>query len=126
MLRYSKAEDVKVLMEDLISSLGLFYMDKDRIFCLRSKGSKTRDVAARIHPFPKIYQNALDMKPFYIIEVISEVFDSLPEDDKEKTMIHELLHIPKNFSGGLVSHTNGFESRVEAYHRFYKARRASF
>jgi predicted metallopeptidase len=122
MLRYSKADDVKVLVDDLISSLGLFHINKERVFCLRSKGSKTRNVAARIHPFPKVYQSALDMKPFYVIEVISEVFDNLSEVDKEKTMIHELLHIPKSFSGGLVSHTSSFESRVEAYHRFFRSR----
>lgn len=121
MPRYFIADDVKTMVDRLIGSLGLFYVDKGRIFCLRSKGSKARGVAARIHPFPKVYQSALGMKPVYIIEVISEVFDGLTPAEKERTLIHELLHIPKSFSGGLVSHSSNFESRVEAYHKFYRA-----
>lgn len=47
---------------------------------------------------------ALDISPQYIIEVITQRFDKLPEEEKERTLIHELMHIPKTFSGALVSH----------------------
>jgi predicted metallopeptidase len=52
----------------------------------------------------RIWQEALRRPPAYIIEVISENYDPLPEEEKEKTLIHELLHIPKGFSGGFRPH----------------------
>ena len=47
---------------------------------------------------------ALEIQPQYIIEVIAEKFDKLTEENKERTLIHELMHIPKTFSGALVAH----------------------
>jgi len=120
---YAKAEDIKAMVDSIIESLELFHIDKSRIFCLRSKGSRTRGTLARIHSFPKVYQVALGLKPVYIIEIISENFDGLSKDAKEKVLIHELLHIPKGFSGGVAYHRRGFESTVELFHRTYKSRR---
>jgi predicted metallopeptidase len=61
------------------------------------------------------------MKPLYIIEVISENYDKIDENEKENILIHELLHIPKRFSGGLSHHRDDFESQVKFYHRIYKS-----
>jgi predicted metallopeptidase len=75
----------------------------ERLVCFRSRGSKSRAIA-RIWSLPKLWQRALNVEAHYIIEVVSERYDKLSEDEKDKTMIHELLHIPKNFSGAVVSH----------------------
>jgi predicted metallopeptidase len=122
---YLNAEDIKVLVDDLVDILGLFYLDKSRIFCTRSTGAKTRSILARIHPLPSIYQTTLGLKPAYVIEAVSENFDRLTRERKTKVMIHELLHIPRNFSGNLKPHLKGFESRVDMYYKVYVNRRGS-
>jgi len=119
---YNVAGDIKTTVDCIIESLELFHIDKSRVFCLRSKGTNTSGTLARIHSFPKIYQVALGMKPIYIIELISEKYDRLSESEKEKILIHELLHIPKGFSGGLTCHRKGFEKTVELLHRTYKSK----
>ena len=53
---------------------------------------------------PKIFQRALNIQPAYVIEVLSKYYDKLNEDERKKVLIHELLHIPKNFSGSLLPH----------------------
>ncbi|MDI6904608.1 MAG: putative metallopeptidase [Candidatus Bathyarchaeia archaeon] len=80
---------------------------------------------ARIHGLGKIWQEALRKPPTYVIEVISERYDKLSEKDKEKTLIHELLHIPKGFSGGFRPH-RGYISkeRIEKLHRLLLKRRS--
>ncbi|PIZ97784.1 MAG: metallopeptidase, partial [Candidatus Levybacteria bacterium CG_4_10_14_0_2_um_filter_35_8] len=74
-----------------------------RIFCYRTQGSKSR-AYARIWAFPKIFQQALGIEPAYVIEVLAKYYDKLNEDQKTHVLIHELLHIPKNFSGSLLPH----------------------
>lgn len=64
------------------------------------------------------------MPASYVIEVISERYDKLSQDDKEKTIIHELLHIPNGFSGGFRPHKGYIDHEiVENLHRTYKQRK---
>ena len=44
------------------------------------------------------------MEPHYCIEFLTEEFDKMNEDDQLRIIIHELMHIPKTFSGALVPH----------------------
>lgn len=103
-IKYYEASDVKKSVDEIAASLDFFHVVPQFVFCVRSKGSKSRRTIARIHGLGKIWQIALNLPPSYVIEVISERFDKLSEEDQEKTLIHELLHIPHGFSGGFRPH----------------------
>ena len=124
-IKYFRASDVKKRVNEIAEALELFHVVPQFVYCVRSKGSKSRRTVARIHGLGKIWQEALNLPPSYVIEVISERFDNLSEEEKEKTLIHELLHIPSGFSGGFRPH-KGFVDRetVEKLHK--KLRAAKF
>jgi len=102
-MKFEDAPDINVKMKEIVSRLEYIHIDTDRIVCFRSSGSKSM-AQARIYAMPKVWQKALGIKPHYVIEVLSENFDCLEEEEQWKTVLHELLHIPKNFSGALLSH----------------------
>jgi len=101
---YQSAPDIKNRAFVLIERLHLDHLLGERLFFYRSTGSKAR-AYARTWGLPKIWQNALDIEPAYIIEVISKYFDKLPVREQDKVLLHEISHIPKNFSGALLPHT---------------------
>jgi predicted metallopeptidase len=124
-LKYVEAPDVKRLVNEVVDSLDLFHVVPQFVYCYRSKGSKSKRTVARIHGLGKIWQEALLKPPAYVIEVISERYDSLSEEEKEKTIIHELLHIPKGFSGGFRPHKGYInKKRVEKLHRILAEKRS--
>lgn len=108
-LQWQEAEDVKSDIEDIVKTLGMDYIRLDRVFCYRTEGSKAR-AHARTWMMPKIFQQALGIEPAYVIEVISRFYDDRSEDFKKEVLIHELLHIPKNFSGVLAPHRRNGKS----------------
>ncbi len=97
------APDVKKKVERLVSGENYFWLKSSKIVCFRSYNSKTR-ATARIWGLSKIWQMALREEPKYIIEVIGERFDKLSLRDQNRVLIHELAHIPMNFSGALLPH----------------------
>ena len=101
---YEEAPDVRSRALKLIKDLQLDYLQTDRLFFYRSSGSKAR-AYARAWGLPKLWQNALRVEPAYIIEVLSNHFDKLSPREQDKVILHELTHIPRNFSGALVPHT---------------------
>jgi len=123
-IRYVEAPDVKELVDEIADKLGFFHVVPQFVYCYRSYGSRSEQVIARIHGLGKIWQEALRKPPTYVIEVISERYDKMSKEDKEKTLIHELLHIPKGFSGGFRPH-KGYISkkRIEKLHRLLMERR---
>lgn len=120
-------EEAKEVKEDLIKILEVLdfgHVDHSRIYCFRTWGSKSR-AYARIWSFPKIFQTALGIKPAYVIEVLSKYYDKLDSDDQKKVLIHELLHIPKNFSGSLLPHrgvSRHIESQARKLFKEYKTK----
>jgi len=111
-IRYVEAPDVKKLADEIIDKLSLFHVVPQFIFCFRSTGSKSRRTVARIHGLGKIWQEALNLPSSYTIEVISERYDRLSQKDKEKTIIHELLHVPEAFAGGFRPHRGYIDERI--------------
>ncbi len=101
---WQEAPDIKARVLRLMESLELDYLLGERLFFYRSVGSKSR-AYARTWGLPKLWQNALNVEPAYIIEVISSYFDKLSPKDQDKVLLHEIGHIPKNFSGALLPHT---------------------
>ena len=102
-MQWTKAPEIKQDLERILQTIDFPYIDLNKITCYRTIGSTSRSYA-RIWSFPKIFQDALDLQPHYVIEVLSKYYDRLDHDEQIKVLIHELLHIPKNFSGALLPH----------------------
>jgi predicted metallopeptidase len=121
-LDWDEAREVKIDIEEILGILDFAHINPSRIFCFRTSGSKSR-AYARIWAMPKIFQRALNIQPAYVIEVLSKYYDKLDTDSKKKVLIHELLHIPRNFSGALLPHrTRGrhLQSEVNKLFKEYK------
>jgi len=110
-ISYSEAPDVKDLVVRIVAQLAFHYVNVNGIHCYRSINSKSKRTVARIHNLSKVWQRALDKPANYLIEVISERYDKLSQEEKEKVVIHELLHIPKGFGGGFRPHKGYITSR---------------
>ena len=104
MIQYHVAEDIDYRVKEILRKLKMTHIDGTRLICLRSKGSGSRRVIARCHGLPRIMQLALNEKPHYVIEILSERFDRLSREDQTKVLIHEILHIPHCFGGGFRAH----------------------
>ena len=111
-IEYAEAADVKELADEIVECLDFFHVVPQFVFCFRSKGSVSERVIARIHGLGKIWQDALNLPPSYVIEVIAERYDRLSVEDKEKTIIHELLHIPHGFAGGFRPHKGYIDRQI--------------
>jgi predicted metallopeptidase len=109
--QYEVAPDVQAMMEEMVRLLpdDFAHVDVRRVVCYRSRGSTAR-IYARIWSLPGIWQAALGVEAHYVIEVV-ERFDRESLEEREKTILHELLHIPKTFSGALVPH-NCFGKKI--------------
>ena len=103
---FKKAPDVRKRLKEILKKIEMSYVKFEQIAAIRSYGSKSRAIA-RIWAFPTIWQEALGIKPHYVIEVLSEKFDRQNPEQQTKTLIHELLHIPSTFSGALRPHRTG-------------------
>ncbi len=102
-MNYKVAPEIKKHIVRLVDSLNLSHIDTRRVHCIRSFDAKTR-AYARIWGMSRLFKEVAGLQPHYIIEVNAKKFDKLPPRQQIKTLIHELLHIPKTFSGALLSH----------------------
>jgi predicted metallopeptidase len=123
MISYDLDFETKRAFMEIITGLRMTHIDPERVVCVRSRDSKSRKVLARCHVLPRIMQKALDMKAHYVIELVSEKYDKLDEEEKTKTLIHELLHIPKAFGGGFRYHDYVSKRTVERLYEKLKESR---
>ncbi len=102
-MRYEFAPDIQREAER-ISRLLFPHVKMERVKCFRSYGTSSRRTIARCHALGKLMQKAIGIKAVYALEFLSERFDKLSSEDQIKTIIHELMHIPKTFGGGFKHH----------------------
>jgi len=117
-MKYVFDEELQKIAEE-ISDFLFPHVRKNRIKCYRSSGTSTRRTIARCHALGKLMQTAMGVEPFYALEFLVERFDKLSSEEKIKTIIHELMHIPKTFGGGFKHHDHVTEKNVEMMYRTY-------
>jgi predicted metallopeptidase len=110
---YSFDPELESLVRDVVHTLRdyFFYIDVERVRVVVCRNCRSRALA-RIHYLPTVWRLVLGLKPMYVIEVIEGNFNSLTYEEKVRVVIHELLHIPKGFSGGLRPHGRYVSSYV--------------
>jgi len=119
---YGDAPDVKERCEKIVSALDMNHVDLSRVAFMRSKGTSTRNTVARCHGLSRVMQIGMNIKAFYVIEVITELFDRLDHEEQTKVLIHELMHIPRNFGGGFRHHDYVCRKEVDKMYRIFKER----
>ncbi|MFC1686011.1 putative metallopeptidase [Nanoarchaeota archaeon] len=122
MIKYFPAPDVERKMKDIVPKIGMSYIDPAQVSCIRSRGSTSRRTIARCHGMAKVLQIGMRRGAHYVIEVISEEFDKLSQEEQTKVVIHELMHIPKNFGGGFRHHDYVTKRNVDKLYRKYMGR----
>lgn len=124
MINYELAEDIGARIAEILHKIQMTHVDRSRVVCIRSQGSQSKRLVARCHGLSRIMQLALDEKPHYVIEVVSERFDKLSKEEQTKVLIHELMHIPHSFGGGFRAHRpHVTRKKVERmYKRFMNAK----
>lgn len=117
-MKYEFSHSLQVLAED-ISERIFPYVKIKRIKCFRSYGSSTRHTVARCHALGKLMQEAMDVEAFYALEFLGERFNKMSKEEKIKTVIHELMHIPESFGGGFKHHNVVTDRNVNECYKLY-------
>jgi predicted metallopeptidase len=122
-MRWEPAPDLHARMCRIVRALEFRHVDPARVHCLRVYGARA-NAWARIWGLPPVFQHALGLPATYVVEFLSPGFDSLPSEEQDRVIIHELLHIPTTFSGGVRperSRSLRIDRRtVERYYRRYR------
>lgn len=119
-IKYELAEDIMARLVDIARAISMVHVKFSGVYAIRSRGSSARGTIARCHALSRIWQKVLGIKAVYIIEVIYEQFDKMSREEQDKTLIHELMHIPKSFGGGFIHHNIVNERNVNKLYKLYK------
>jgi predicted metallopeptidase len=104
MIRYELAPDIEKKLRRFARKLKMDYIDLDRVRGVRSYGSTGKGTVARCHALPKVMQLALGIEAHYVIEILTENYNRQTPEERDKILIHELMHIPETFGGGFRMH----------------------
>ncbi len=103
-LRFHLSKELTAAIPKLVRALGLSYIDPSRVYVAFSVGSRST-AYARIWGVPRPFVELGVCKPAYVIELVSENLARVSDCEEILCiLVHELLHIPRTFSGGLRSH----------------------
>jgi predicted metallopeptidase len=103
-LRFHPSPELQELIARVVDVLGLRYIDAGRVYVVFSTGSRST-AYARIWGLPRPFVELGICRPSYVVEIVSENILTLRScQDIVEVIVHELLHIPRSFSGGLRSH----------------------
>lgn len=117
-MKYEEAPDLKKKAVEMARALGMNHINLERVGFFRGFGSSSRRTIARCHALNKLMQKAMKADAFYAIEFL-ERFDKLNEKERDKVILHELMHIPRTFGGGFRHHDFVCEGNVDAlYDKF--------
>src|SRR3990167_5452555 len=118
-MRYEPAPDIQQIAEEI--SINFFpHVILERVKCFRSYGTNSKGTIARCHTIGKLMQKAVGVKAYYALEFLSERFEKLDEEDKLKTIIHELMHVPKTFGGGFKHNDFVCDKNINFFYKQYK------
>lgn len=118
-MKYEPAPDIQEIADE-ISRLLFPHVILERVKCFRSYGTSTKRTIARCHTIGKLMQKAMGMPAYYALEFIHEQFDKLGDEEKLKTIIHELMHIPKSFGGGFRHHDHVCDKNINFFYKQYQ------
>lgn len=121
-VEWLKDDTIRERVLRLVVDLEIDWVMPDSVHTFRSYNSNSNAIA-RIWGLNKVWQMALNEDPAYVLEVISERFDDLNEREKDEVILHELAHIPRNFSGSLMAHSHnkgGFHDKLDEFMRRYR------
>ncbi len=103
--------------EEVVKEL-IKYLEINR---LRPKGFKVvrsnseTSAIARIWGVSRVLQVGLGVEPTYVIELVEPRFSNLPCKEKLRTLIHEIAHVPKTFSGYVRPHNRWFKNDLREW-----------
>lgn len=120
-MRYEFAQDLQEIAEE-ISNLLFPHVDMNRVKCFRSYGSSSKMTIARCHTIGKLMQKAIGVPAHYALEFL-ERFEKQSEEEKIKTIIHELMHIPQAFGGGFRHHDFVCDKNINMMYKTYMAKK---
>ncbi|GEM_PF-591150 len=102
-VKYIPSDHLTEALRVLANSIGLNYIKPENIYGVVSIGSTSR-AYARIWGTPPILVAVDKCQPIYVIELIYPRIQGKKCNDILRVLVHELLHIPRTFSGSLRTH----------------------